>query len=195
LAAATRRFLSSHGADELAEWLALWPTAPTPRPVTPATLPVLRWLPAAVRSAPAPCDSLAAALAHASADLVWRQTYAASEVGQDFLASYGWAEVIGNRGALGSDRLAVGFLLLGPRTLYPSHSHSAEEIYVPLSGDALWQRGEEPWLARGPGLTVHHESNQAHAIRTVDAPLLALYLWRGAGLHDAARLATHRDAR
>ena len=35
-----------------------------------------------------------------------------------------------------STTIAAGFLLLGPHTHYPRHSHAAEELYIPLAGTA-----------------------------------------------------------
>jgi Dimethlysulfonioproprionate lyase len=109
----------------------------------------------------------------------WRQTYAVPDVSTAFLMNYGWSEIVGLRGELPSDRIACGFLLLGPSTYYARHSHAAEEIYVPLSGTALWQQAESPWREHLPGSVIHHDSNEPHAMRTQTQPLLALYLWHG----------------
>jgi mannose-6-phosphate isomerase-like protein (cupin superfamily) len=95
--------------------------------------------------------------------------------------------VIGLRGPVASERLAVGFLLLGPETEYPAHHHAAEEIYVQLSGLALWRRSEEDWRLRTPGTPIHYASGQSHAMRTRQTPLLALYLWRGGDLAEKSR--------
>ena len=80
-------------------------------------------------------------------------------------------------------------LLLGPDTHYPSHSHAAVELYVPVSGTAEWQRGTATFAWRAPGACIVHASHEPHAMRTGVDPLLAFYLWRGAGLGEAARLA------
>ena len=119
-------------------------------------------------------------------DLAWSQTYGAADVSAAFLDRYGWTELIGLTGPIASQRLACGFLLLGPAVEYPSHHHPAEEIYLVLSGTADWRRGDEPWMQRPPGALVHHPPDMRHAMRTGDAPLLALYLWRGDGLTQNA---------
>ena len=87
-----------------------------------------------------------------------------------------------------ADRLACGFLLLGPRTAFPSHRHAAEELYVPLAGTAFWQRGRRPYAPCPPGQMLHHSPWLPHAVRTADEPLLALYVWRGDALMHAPLL-------
>jgi hypothetical protein len=79
-------------------------------------------------------------------------------------------------------------LLLGPATHYPRHRHEAEEIYMPLAGTAAWQQGDGDWRDQLPGTVIHHQPFEPHAMRTHAEPLLALYLWRGAGLAQKARL-------
>jgi len=74
---------------------------------------------------------------------------------------------------------AAGLLMLGSSTLYARHNHPAEEIYLPLAGTALWQRGDAPWRPVPPGRPIHHPPDLPHATRTGGAPLLALYFWRG----------------
>ncbi len=86
------------------------------------------------------------------------------------------------------ERIACGFLILGPSTHYPRHRHEAEEIYLPLSGTAAWQQGDAGWQDRAPGALIHHASEEPHAMRTRGSPLLALYLWRSDNLAQKARL-------
>ena len=85
----------------------------------------------------------------------------------------------GPGGLVASEALALGVLMLGPGIHYPTHRHPAVEIYVPLAGEAEWQKGEEPWRREPPGAVIRHESMVPHATRTLAAPLLAAYLWRG----------------
>jgi Dimethlysulfonioproprionate lyase len=189
--------LASLGEPSVEPWLADWPTASAAQsgaPVRPAAapLPVLQWLPHAAQAAPAFGAELCMMLADAAADLEWRQTYgqadvASGAIGAGFLDRYGWCEVIGARAAMASDRMACGFLLLGPDTHYPSHRHEAEELYLPLSGSAAWRQanGESDgeWRQRPPGTLIHHASFESHAMRTGVEPLLALYIWRGGNVN------------
>jgi hypothetical protein len=149
---------------------------------------VLHWLSEAANQAPRFSAELCIALAAAASALAWHQTYTAAEIGRGFLDRYGWCELVGGRGVLEADRIACGFLLLGPETLYPAHRHEAEELYLPLFGSAFWQQIDRPWERQPPGTLIRHESLEPHAMRTSSEPLLALYLWRGAGLAGRPRL-------
>lgn len=156
-------------------------------------LAVLRWLSAAIDAIPASGADLADALRRAAPALYWRQTYQSGEIGADFLDNYGWTELVGRRGILPSGRLACGILLLGPYTSYPRHRHPAEELYLPLSGTAAWQRGDEDWRENSPGTAVHHRSDEPHAMRTFGQPLLALYAWCGRDIAQKSRLDAAAD--
>jgi hypothetical protein len=188
IAARIKLLLESLQQPALAPFLADWPRAYLPRVVTTSYLPVLRWLPEIAGDAAAFGLDLVAAVCHAAPSLAWRQTYTAQEVDGVFLDNYAWSEIFGGNGPLASERIACGFLILGPSTHYPRHRHEAEEMYLPLSGTAAWQQGDAVWRERPPGTPIHHASDECHAMRTGASPLLALYLWRGANLAQKARL-------
>ncbi len=183
-----RALLDSLKAPRLGAFLAEWPPDAPLRPITPSTLPVLKYLPALAAQAPAWARRIAHALSRDSSRLFWAQSYPASVVGAAFLENYGWTEIAGLHGPVPSENIAVGFLLLGPATNYPRHRHEAEEIYVPLSGTAAWQDGSGAWRDEPPGSVILHERNEAHAMRTSSSPLLALYLWRSENLNQKSRI-------
>jgi hypothetical protein len=151
-------------------------------------LPVLRCLPDFAADESGFGASLVADLCRNHHLLIWRQTYAAGEVGDAFLRNYGYTEIVGMK-SLPSRRIACGFLILGPSTLYPRHRHEAEEIYIPLRGTARWQQNDAVWRERRPGAVIHHMSDEPHSMQTGAEPLLALYVWRGEQLNQKARLA------
>jgi hypothetical protein len=184
-----QRSLSGIGDLSTDQFLRLWPTRPWRwRQASPQRLPVLQWLDAAVtNSAPEFC-AIAKDLSSWAQSLAWAQTYSSAEVGELFLDRYGWTELIGLRGPVQSETLAVGFLLLGPETEYPAHRHVAQELYVPISGKAQWRRGDAVWRERPPGALIYHASNESHAMRTMEEPLLALYLWRCGDLAQKSEL-------
>lgn len=188
IAGRTKQLLESLNRPELGPFLADWPSGGAHRASRGSPLPVLRWLPEIARDRHAFGGDLAAAVCDAAPTLGWRQTYGANDIEQAFLDNYGWSELLGANGPLASQRIACGFLLLGPATLYPRHRHEAEEIYLPLSGTASWQQGDAPWRDQPPGTPIHHSSDEPHAMRTGASPLLALYLWRSADLTQKARL-------
>ncbi len=183
-------FLSTLRDPRLDPFRLLWPEAAAMplRPVVPATIPVVRWLEHARAVTPPATAPLVAELLHNAAALRWQRTYTATQIDTAFLENYGWTEIAGLSGPFPSNRLACGFLLLGPGTRYPPHRHEAEEIYVPLSATARWQRGEEPWMERSPGSIVFHASGMPHALRAGLHPLLALYLWRSDNLNQTSTL-------
>ena len=186
---AIRSFLEELDDTHLITFLADWPPANCrARPVAPHALPVLSWLPEAVKAAGRNTGHLVNMLASLSNHIAWGQTYSAQDFGAGFLEKYGWTELIGQRGPIASNRMACGFLFLGPQIEYPRHSHEAEEVYVPLTGQSLWQRSNQDWAYRAPGLPVYHASRTPHAMRTETVPLLALYLWRGGNLVQKSRI-------
>ena len=106
---------------------------------------------------------LLAPLAALGPALGWVQNpnYVAAPPSPDFLGSYGYAVLAGPGGLVASEALALGVLMLGPGIHYPTHRHPAVEIYVPLAGEAEWQKGEEPWRREPPGAVIRHEFDGA----------------------------------
>lgn len=164
------------GVAEAGPFLAEWPEVGALRIVEPVQLPVCQWLNGMSE------NGVMGEIKAASAALHWRQTYGAADFGAEFLAGYGWSEFIGLRGPVPSDRIACGVLVLGPGVIYPSHAHAAEEVYLPISGLAEWQRGDAGFAPVPVGQAVHHPSWMPHAMRVGAAPLAALYMWRGGDL-------------
>lgn len=191
-----RTFLGSIREPHLQSFMNEWPESkrrPELRAVVPSSLPVLRWLPEARRQAPPVTAGLVDDVMHAAPSLAWRQTYDANQIGRQFLDNYGWAEILGLTGPRAGDRLACGFLLLGPSTAYPSHRHEALEIYIPITGTASWLRGGH-WREQRPGTVIYHASEEVHAMRTGAQPLLALYLWRSDNLNQKSRFVTNGES-
>jgi hypothetical protein len=158
-----------------------------PGPAGPP-LPVLRWLPRIAADADRFGADFVETLCGAAGSLDWRQTYTIAQVGELFLQNYGWAELSSPSAATGVAQISCGVLVLGPHTFYPLHRHEAEEIYLPLAGTAEWQKGDAAWRRRSPGTLIHHSSEEPHAMRTGEDPLLAMYLWRSEDLRQDARL-------
>ena len=189
LADAAHQLLLARHAGALKRYLADWPApASARRSVAPSSVPVVRYLPELAERAQPFCAPFARAVWAAAGTLAWRQSYTSAQVGETFLQYYGWAEIIGLSGETPSEHLACGVLLLGPKTAYPLHRHEAEEVYVPLVGRALWQRGYGRLRPEEEGRIIHHDPFEPHAMRTLAAPLLALYLWRSRNLAQKSQL-------
>jgi hypothetical protein len=197
LALKAHRLLRSLDEPSLAPFLVDWPDLSGSRAVasgvqvpeleSASTLPVLRCLPDFAADQSGFGASLVADLCRNHHLLMWRQTYAACDVGDAFLRNYGYAEIVGTK-SIPSRRMACGFLILGPSTLYPRHRHEAEEIYIPLRGTARWEQSDAVWRERRPGAVIHHASEEPHSMQTGAEPLLALYIWRSEQLNQKARI-------
>jgi len=186
---AIRGFLAELDDTHLNVFLSDWPPANCRRrSIEPHGLPVLSWMPAAVRGAGNQGAFIVNQLAVLANQIAWGQTYSVEDFGSGFLEKYGWTELIGQRGPVASSRIACGFLILGPQIEYPPHRHAAEEVYLPLTGPTLWQRSHQGWVYREPCLPIYHAPRVPHAMRTESVPLLALYLWRGANLTEKSKI-------
>jgi hypothetical protein len=171
-----------------APFFADWPDFAVARATQPRRLPVCRWLASLEPLASPETRALVREFVAASEILEWRQTYSAADFGPEFLERYGWTELVGLRGPIGSEKVACGFLMLGPDIEYPAHAHEAEELYLPLAGEALWMRGEHGFVKRAPGAIIEHSAWMPHAMKTLGDPLLALYVWRGGNLSAKSRI-------
>jgi len=112
----------------------------------------------------------------------WQRTYTEAQVGADFMARYGWFELWGPSGHFLSDTARAYVAFWGAGLTYGWHWHEAEEIYFIGSGAALFRGEGMADAILHTGDTRLHLSNQPHAMDTTDQPILALVLWRGAGL-------------
>lgn len=148
----------------------------------PSRLPVTGVLQAAIDAARGtPLAEIASAFAGIEPSLRWRQNpnYTTASIGDAFLQRYGYVELVGRNCPWFSERIAVGFLLLGPAAHYPVHHHPAREVYHVISGASEWWRSERDWTAELPGTAIYHAPHVKHATRALAQPLLALYCWMG----------------
>ena len=118
----------------------------------------------------------------------WRRSYSEAEVGADFLARYGWFELLGPTGHYVSETVRAFVGIWGRDLYYPWHRHEAEEIYYVAAGTAIFEAEGDAPLHVQQNDAKQHSSNQLHAMTTQDAAILTLVLWRGAGLAGKARI-------
>jgi mannose-6-phosphate isomerase-like protein (cupin superfamily) len=182
LLAASRTFLSDIGGLIPERFLVSLGTPTRERDLEPRSLPCLRHLDRIAGLAPPQAKAVVHELLQGRNEFCWGQTYSAADFGQGFLDNYGWLEILGTRGHFVHEEIAAGFLILGPHLLYPDHHHTAEEVYIPLTGGTEWRMGNGGFVRRDAGEVIHHPSNTSHAMRTGEEPLLAIYLWRGGPL-------------
>lgn len=121
---------------------------------------------------------LTQALLAASPEAYWRDTYANTDIGQHFLDRFGCYCMIGPNAPWDSDTL-WSFMVHMPAGLdYTWHHHPAEEIYVVIDGEAEFRRAGLPPERLGRGGSSFHASDQPHAMRTLDQPVVAYVAWR-----------------
>ena len=163
------------------------PFPPGAAAVEPAYTPVVAsHFDAAVRAATTPRERmLAGALTSALPHLRWIAPYQAGEGADDLVAGYAVTVLSmpgppprpGYQAPFANPNVLVAFTLQAPGIVYPLHRHKAPEVYHVISGTAEWQRDGEPWRRRLPGEWLFHASDQGHAMRTGDEPLLTLVAW------------------
>ena len=119
-------------------------------------------------------------------DFKWEQSYTRSDqvVGEDMLSGYGFVELIGKYGPFVSDSIRCGIGVWGPHINYPVHKHQAEEIYLVMSGSAMFKVGERSEALKTPEDVVFVESMTPHGFRTVDHPMVLFYLWQAGDLRE-----------
>ena len=99
-------------------------------------------------------------------------------VPQFFSGGYAYAVLVDETPPADDDPIRMGLLLQRADIAYPGHAHDAEEFYFILSGEAHWRIDTQEFTAQ-PGDLIHHLPCAIHAMETANAPLLALWVWRG----------------
>lgn len=147
-------------------------------------LPACRYLDVAVGSAVdlgGPVGEVAQALRAVAPNLEWERRPGVEDQTVEF--AQGHANAILARSKNPELEVIVGVSLMAPVVLYPDHHHPPEEVYIVLSAGE-WRQNQGAWHEPGAGSIVHNPAGIVHAMRSGDAPLLALWLHahRRAGL-------------
>lgn len=115
----------------------------------------------------------------AASDVVhWRETYKDTDIGDDFLDRFACYCIIGENAPFSSDAIRLFMVYMPSGFYYPWHHHPAEEMYMVVSGSAVFRRKGCPDETLFEGDTSFHDSNQPHAMETLDDPVLCLVAWR-----------------
>jgi len=166
---------------EIAALNALWP-APTlnPAPAEPVRFPAYDHLGPALERAEAEREAgLARTIAALAPSLRWTYSYPTNPRDRDLSSKVAFAQIVGRRGLQPDAEIHIGLTLIAPHVVYPAHHHPAVELYLVVSGTALWQSGNAEPALRAPGSIILHPGNVVHAMTTFDDPLLAIWTWRG----------------
>ncbi len=90
-----------------------------------------------------------------------------------------YVELVGPAGMIADEHCKVGLLLQKPNAVYPNHKHAAEELYLVVSGKAMWSQSGNVPTERLPGEFIHHASWEPHAMNTNEEPMLSFWCWTG----------------
>ncbi|WP_343039627.1 dimethylsulfonioproprionate lyase family protein [Pseudomonas karstica] len=135
------------------------------------------YLSQALNAAPRTDEHLSAVLGALSVILphvTWIKRQA--QPGQDdaFVQRHRHGMITGPDGLFECSTLTLGLALMAPDTCYPFHQHPPAEFYLILS-PGEWYREDVGWWNPGAGGVVFNPSSCIHAMRSTDAPLLALW--------------------
>ncbi|HLY66899.1 MAG TPA: dimethylsulfonioproprionate lyase family protein, partial [Chloroflexota bacterium] len=167
-------------AAELVSLLEAWPNVRQPVSANPSQLPASAYfIDALAAGTRGPEAALASGLAALASFLRWTYSYPARRDQPDLAKRVAFSQIVGPGGLLRSDELRLGLTLIAPTTQYPAHHHPAIETYLVVSGTASWRLGSEHERPQPPGTCIFHPSGEAHAMRSHEDPLLAIYSWRG----------------
>ncbi|MDW3223368.1 MAG: dimethylsulfonioproprionate lyase family protein [Paracoccaceae bacterium] len=146
-----------------------------PRALPPASMPACAILDSMLSNAE---EDHIQKLAACAEDLHWRMA-GFGKLSGEINNKLAVAELIGPDGLFVRPDIRIGLLLQREGFHYPNHSHAAEEIYLVLSGTAMWAVDNAEPIPRGPGGIIRHRSYQPHSIETIGEPLCALWGWVG----------------
>ena len=118
------------------------------------------------------------AIRAASNAVHWRETYKDTEIGADFMDRFACYCIIGENAPFMSAAIRLFMVYMPYHFYYPWHQHPAEEMYMVVSGNGVFKRKGCPDERLTEGSTSFHESNQPHALETLDDPVLCLVAWR-----------------
>ena len=131
----------------------------------------------AAASSTGPAAALANAFGAIEPELCWQRRPGAENVPGNFADGHTNATIVGDGGLEVRGDVRIGVSLLAPHVTYPDHRHPPEELYAVLSPGS-WRQDAKPWHEPGLGGVVYNHPNVVHAMRSTEAPLLAVWcLW------------------
>lgn len=140
------------------------------------TLPATRYLPSALNTASLSpgLTALVDSLRALSPELSWVRRTAMAGAGPEFADGHANAVLVGEGGIAVHSRLTIGVTVMAPGVLYADHSHPPSEVYLVLS-PGQWRQDNGAWHEPGIGGTVYNPPGIVHAMRSADAPLVAIW--------------------
>jgi quercetin dioxygenase-like cupin family protein len=182
--------------EEVTSLRALWPgRAINLAQPEPHLLPACDHLGAALEGADTGREAgLALWIAALAPALRWTYSYPSNSRDRNLSSKVAFAQIAGQRGLQGNSAIHIGLTLIAPHVVYPAHHHPAVELYLVVSGTALWQSGVAEPIEKAPGSIILHPGNVVHAMTTFDEPLLAIWTWRGDLASPSVYVSSEADA-
>lgn len=141
-------------------------------------LPVCSWLEPALQTEMPndPLKRVRGALSALAPHLSWFDRQDTTGTGSgNFPQGHANTVIIGPDGLVTHTDFWVGVSLLAPKVRYPDHTHPPEELYLVLS-DGEFRNAETDWTKPGIGGLFHNPPGIVHAMRSAEAPLIAVWM-------------------
>ncbi len=104
----------------------------------------------------------------------WTRRTSGKDGSPNYIEGHVNGMICGPGGAESRDDIQLGISLMMPRVRYPDHGHAPEEAYVLMTaGEFRQQNGA--WFDPGIGGGIHNPRGALHAMRSGDAPFLAIW--------------------
>lgn len=152
--------------------------SPTRRPWVPSSSPSVAHLPTCLANGPVKTNYLCGSIAAVKAELPWKRLPTNPSAGP-FNRRHAFCEIVGEKSRIPSERLRIGLFLMDGKTHYPTHKHSADEIYLALSGTFLAHVGQSRPAVLEPGSFLRIPSATPHAFWTDKGSALLAWAWLG----------------
>ena len=144
----------------------------------PQSVPSAAYLGACLKHGPEITADLRGSIAGMQSLLHWERVPPSPGIGA-FRDRSAYTTIVGPEARVPSTRLMVGLFIVDPDIHYPPHAHAAEELYLPLSGTALYAKGDAAPSEEAPGTFLYHRAWQTHAMWTSGEPVLNVWIWMG----------------
>lgn len=144
----------------------------------PSRQPMVAQLDGCLSRGPAETAYLRGAVAAMKADLNWHRAPSDPALGR-YNRHHAFSTIVGPGQRVPSDSLMLGLMIVDRATHYPGHSHDADEVYLPLSGDAVYHVAPSRPCRPENGRFLSIPAGARHAMWTGETPVLILWAWMG----------------
>ncbi|HDR9161623.1 TPA: dimethylsulfoniopropionate lyase [Burkholderia vietnamiensis] len=143
----------------------------------PTRYPACEWIDAALVSVAhlnPQCAELARLIKSLEPTIGWSRRTSGRDGSPNYIDGHVNGMICGPGGAESRDDVQLGFSLMMPNVRYPNHGHPPEEAYVLLTPGEFRQKNGA-WFDPGIGGGIHNAPGELHAMRSGNAPFLAIW--------------------